>query len=91
MAQRGRPTLQKRQRERARVEKQKDREARKEVAKERRANAPDRSGAIDPDIAHIAAGPQPMPEWQAEVFAEAEAAAEAEAEAKPATGEKPDA
>ena len=75
MAQRGRPTLQKRQKERARVERQKDREARKEAAKERRANAPDRSGTLDPDIAHISPGPQPMPDWQAEVFAEAEAEA----------------
>ena len=82
MAQRGRPTLQKRQRERARVERQKDRDARREVTKERRANAPDRGGNIDPDIAHITPGPQPMPDWQAEAFAEDEAAAEAEEQQK---------
>ena len=78
MAQGGRPTLQKRQKERARVEKQKDRMARKEAAKERRANAPERSSDTDPDLAGIVAGPQPMPDWQAEAFTELEADADEE-------------
>ena len=43
MANRGRPTLQKRQKERARQDKQKDRVTRREDAKLRRASAPDRT------------------------------------------------
>lgn len=70
MANRGRPTLQKRERERARVERQKNRDARKQEAKERRASAPQRSGNVDPDIEHITAGPQPLADWQAEAVEE---------------------
>lgn len=68
MANRGRPTLQKRERERGRIEKQKNRDARRQESKERRASAPERSGNVDPDIAHIAAGPQPLADWQAEAL-----------------------
>lgn len=62
MAQRSRPTLMKREREKARMEKQKMKEA-------RRADKPDRpsdraAGGIDPDIAHIKPGPQPLADWQ---------------------------
>ena len=70
MANRGRPTLQKRQRERARQDKQKDRDARREESKVRRASAPDRTDSIDPDIADITPGPQPLPTWQAEFLEE---------------------
>ena len=82
MAQRGRPTLQKRQKERARVERQKDRMARKEAAKDRRANAPERTSGADPDIAGIVAGQQPMPDWQAEALAELEDDTDKEQEQK---------
>ena len=64
MANRGRPTLQKRERERARVEKQKNRQSRREETKTRRENSPPRTGDVDPDIAHITPGPQPLAEWQ---------------------------
>jgi hypothetical protein len=65
MAQRSRPTLMKREREKARMEKQKMKEA-------RRADRPQRpsdkaSGGIDPDIAHIQPGPQPLADWQIEL------------------------
>ena len=70
MANRGRPTLQKRQKERARQDKQKDRVARREESKVRRASAPDRTDTNDPDIADITPGPQPLPVWQAEFLEE---------------------
>ena len=79
MANRGRPTLQKRQKERARQDKQKARVARREDAKLRRASAPDRTDSIDPDIADITPGPQPAPAWQAE-FLEEESADKEESE-----------
>ncbi len=62
MANRARPTLQKRQRERERQQRQKDKEARRDDAKTRRENAPPRTGHEDPDIAGIVPGPQPLPE-----------------------------
>ena len=64
MAQKSRPTLMKREREKARVEKQKMKEARRA---DRAQRPSDRSAdGIDPDIAHIKPGPQPLAEWQIE-------------------------
>jgi hypothetical protein len=65
MAQRSRPTITKRQREQARVAKQKDKLARRA---EKARQPEDRSalGGIDPDIADIKPGPQPMADWQLE-------------------------
>jgi len=64
MAQKSRPTLMKREREKARVEKQKMKEARRADRSQRPS---DRSAdGIDPDIAHIKPGPQPLAEWQIE-------------------------
>ena len=62
MAQRSRPTLMKREREKARMEKQKMKEARRAD----RAQRPNErsSNGIDPDIAHIKPGPQPLADWQ---------------------------
>lgn len=77
MAQRSRPTLMKREREKARMEKQKMKEA-------RRADKPTGQAArgddgLDPDIAHIKPGPQPLADWQIELKeAEEKAAEEAE-------------
>lgn len=74
MANRARPTLQKRQKERERQQRQKDKEARRVEAKERRQNAPEKTNNNDPDIDGIIAGPQPLPEelqdwedWEPEV------------------------
>jgi hypothetical protein len=60
MANRSRPTSQKRNKEKARQQKQKDKEARRLEAKARKASAGPKSG--DPDLAGIRPGPQPLPE-----------------------------
>jgi len=65
MAQRSRPTITKRQREQARVAKQKDKLARR-AEKARRPEDRSSPGGIDPDIADIKPGPQPLAEWQVE-------------------------
>ena len=62
MAQRSRPTLMKREREKARMEKQKMKEARR--ADKPAGGAPREADGIDPDIAHIKPGPQPLADWQ---------------------------
>jgi hypothetical protein len=61
VANRTRPTLEKRAKERARQEKRKQKEERRASAKAQRAAAPRRSGSEDPDIAGIVPGPQPSP------------------------------
>jgi len=62
MANRSRPTLLKREREKARMEKQRAKEARRAERSKRPA---DRGpGGVDPDIAHITPGPQPLADWQ---------------------------
>ncbi len=65
MAQRSRPTLMKREREKARMEKQKMKEARRAD----RTQQPSQRGmdGMDPDIAHIKPGPQPLADWQIEL------------------------
>ena len=62
MAQRSRPTLMKREREKARMEKQKMKEARR--ADKPMGGSPRAADGIDPDIAHIKPGPQPLADWQ---------------------------
>ena len=60
MANRSRPSQQKRNKERARQEKQKIKAERRQEAKELRSNVGGRrKGAEDPDIAGIVPGPQP--------------------------------
>lgn len=59
MANRARPTHQKRDRERAKLEWRKEKMARKAEAKARKATEPRRTGGEDPDIAGIVPGPQP--------------------------------
>jgi hypothetical protein len=66
MANRSRPTLQKREREKAKQERQRQKEARRQEAKERRGTTPTRSGQDDPDLAGIIPGPQPLADWQIE-------------------------
>jgi hypothetical protein len=66
MAQRSRPTSNKRQREQARVAKQKAKEARRLEKSRQDREAPRANGAVDPDIAHIQPGPQPPADWQME-------------------------
>lgn len=64
MAQRSRPTLMKREREKARIERQKMKEARRADRAQRPVDRA--SSGIDPDIAHIKPGPQPLADWQIE-------------------------
>lgn len=66
MAQNARPTAAKREREKSLAERRKEKEARRREAKERRAVGGHRSDGIDPDIAHIRPGPQPLADWQLE-------------------------
>lgn len=62
MANRTRPTLEKRAKERARQEKRKLKDERRATAKAQRASGgPKRVGDEDPDIAGIVPGPQPSP------------------------------
>lgn len=61
MANRTRPTLEKRAKERARQEKRKAKDERREAAKANRAANPRQQGEEDPDIAGIKPGPQPNP------------------------------
>ena len=61
MANRTRPTLEKRAKERARQEKRKLKDERRATAKLQRAGSPRQPGDEDPDIAGIVPGPQPSP------------------------------
>jgi len=65
MANKARPTFQKRQKERARQQKQRDKAVRRVEAKHQKAQAGPRSeNGEDPDIAGILPGPQPLPaQW----------------------------
>jgi hypothetical protein len=64
MAHRSRPTTNKRQREQARIAKRNDKAAR---LADRAKSTADRAGlpaGVDPDIADIRPGPQPLADWQ---------------------------
>ncbi len=71
MANRTRPTLEKRAKERARQEKRKQKEERRQVAKMNKGGSPRQAGEEDPDIAGIVPGPQPSP-WGDDEEAEAD-------------------
>ena len=64
MAQRSRPTISKRQREQARIAKQKDKAARRAERSTRPKSGSGAPGGVDPDIADIRPGPQPLADWQ---------------------------
>ncbi len=66
MAQRSRPTITKRQREQARIAKQKDKAARRADKSTRRSPNDGLPEGVDPDIADIRPGPQPLADWQIE-------------------------
>jgi ribosome assembly protein YihI (activator of Der GTPase) len=61
VANRTRPTLEKRAKERARQEKRKQKDERRAAVKAQRASNPRQEGEEDPDIAGIRPGPQPSP------------------------------
>jgi hypothetical protein len=52
----------KRQKELKRAEKQREKAAKREARKAEKASRPGGDPAVDPDIAHIVPGPQPIPE-----------------------------
>ena len=64
MATRSRPTIMKRQRERARQEKAREKFAKRLERSQQDPERPDVPEGVDPDIAHIKPGPQPLAEWQ---------------------------
>jgi len=66
MARNARPTAAKREREKALTERRKEKEARRRDAKDRKATSGPREDGVDPDIADIKLGPQPLAEWQLE-------------------------
>jgi hypothetical protein len=66
MAPNARPTAAKREREKSLAERRQMKSARRRDAKERKANTGPRVEGIDPDIADIKLGPQPLADWQIE-------------------------
>jgi hypothetical protein len=66
MARNARPTAAKREREKALTERRKEKEVRRRDAKERKATTGPREEGVDPDIADIKLGPQPLADWQVE-------------------------
>jgi hypothetical protein len=66
MAQNARPTAAKREREKALAERRKFKEARRRDSKENKALSSGHADGVDPDIAHIKLGPQPLADWQVE-------------------------
>ncbi len=54
------PSVSKRQKEIARLERRKAKEVDREKRREDRTNKPTRTDGVDPDIAHIIPGPQPV-------------------------------
>lgn len=56
------PGASKRQKEMARLEKRKEKDAARSQRKVEKQNKPGTDDGVDPDIAHIVPGPQPLPE-----------------------------
>ena len=66
MARNSRPTAAKREREKGLIERRQQKAERRRQEKERKATAPSSPDGVDPDIAGIKLGPQPLAEWQIE-------------------------
>lgn len=58
----GNPSINKRQKERDRKDRQREKEARRKERREEKADKPAGAEGVDPDIAGIVPGPQPLPE-----------------------------
>lgn len=56
------PSINKRIKERQRQERQREKAAKREQRKVEKADRPASEAGVDPDIAHIVPGPQPLPE-----------------------------
>jgi hypothetical protein len=65
MARNTRPTAAKREREKALIERRQQKEARRRDSKDRHDGGARQTG-VDPDIAGIVPGPQPLADWQVE-------------------------
>jgi hypothetical protein len=66
MARNARPTAAKREREKNLNERRQQKAARRQDAKQRKGIEPPRGDGVDPDIAGITPGPQPLADWQIE-------------------------
>ncbi len=66
MARNARPTAAKREREKSLNERRQQKAARRQDVKQRKAGESPRPDGIDPDIADITPGPQPLADWQIE-------------------------
>ncbi|MGH9408795.1 MAG: hypothetical protein ACRD1V_05010 [Vicinamibacterales bacterium] len=66
MAHRSRPTTNKRQREQARIAKRNEKAARLADRAKKVTERQDIPEGVDPDIADIRPGPQPLTDWQIE-------------------------
>lgn len=62
------PTQQKRQREKDRQSHQREKEAQRRQRRDEKAQRPPGEPGVDPDIAGIVPGPQPLPEYDDEPF-----------------------
>jgi hypothetical protein len=70
MARNARPTAAKREREKALNERRMQKAARRRDAKDRKVASGPREDGVDPDIADIKLGPQPLADWQVEEVSE---------------------
>ncbi|MGH9256827.1 MAG: hypothetical protein ACRD3C_19880 [Vicinamibacterales bacterium] len=66
MARNARPTAAKREREKALIERRQQKAAKREDTKRRKAEQGPGPTGVDPDIADITPGPQPLADWQVE-------------------------
>ena len=64
MARNARPTAAKREREKALSEKRQQKAAKRQDVKQRKAGQERPADGVDPDIADIVPGPQPLADWQ---------------------------
>jgi hypothetical protein len=64
MARNSRPTAAKREREKGLIEHRQQKAERRRQEKERKDSSPSAPDGVDPDIADIKLGPQPLAEWQ---------------------------
>jgi len=64
MARNARPTAAKREREKNLNVRRQDKAAKRQDVKQRKASEPPPPPGIDPDIADIIPGPQPLADWQ---------------------------
>ena len=66
MARNARPTAAKREREKALIERRQQKAAKREDTKRRKSEQGPNPDGVDPDIAGITPGPQPLADWQVE-------------------------